>query len=101
MFFEKYKILIYVGVGLMLLNLVFNTISNIKNINKEPTYTKEAVELMIKHSILKKEIEQYKITNQIIEQDNDRLKKSINADSVVIYTSSRAYRDSLRAELFK
>lgn len=66
----------------------------------EKTYSKEAVELMLKHNELKQEIKSLKIENEIIEKDNERISKDITTDSLTIYSSSRAYRDSLRTALF-
>ena len=72
----------------------------VKDFFTEPTYTKEAVELMLKHDRLKQENKKLELEIQVIEKDNERLKQNISADSAVIHNSSRAYRDSLRAVIF-
>jgi len=97
------KILIYVIVGLLSLGAISSIFKNVKDtlFPEERTYTKEAVELMLKHERLKQEIKVLEIENKIIEKDNERLTKNITTDSTIVYNSSRAYRDSLRAELFK
>jgi len=63
-------------------------------------FTPKEVALMMKVKDLNKEIEDLKIENEIIEKDNERITQNIGADSAAIYDGSRAYRDSLRAELF-
>ena len=96
------KILIYVIVGLLSLVAVSNTFKNLNDtfFPEEKTYSLEAVELMIKHDRLKKEIQNIRLENEVIEKDNERLKKSIGADSSYIFDSSRQYRDSLRSAIF-
>lgn len=94
------KWILYAIIGLFSLSIIANIVGNIKEMRKEPTYTKEAVELMIKHSLLEKKTEELLITNKILEMDIARLSKSIEQDSMVIHNSSRAYRDSLRNYLF-
>jgi hypothetical protein len=94
------KILIYVLGFILSLSIISTIVNNVKDYFKEPTYTKEAVELLLKHQSLKKEIENKLIEIEIIEKDNERLKQNITADSTIIYDSSREYRDSLRAVLF-
>ncbi len=93
------KILIYVIGGLVSLSIISTIVSNVKDYFKEPTYTKEAVELLLKHQALKSEIKEKLIEIQIIEKDNERLKQSITSDSVTIWSSSVQYRDSLREYL--
>jgi len=99
MFVSK-TLLIYIGGGLLSLSILSSLVNNIKDYFKEPTYTKEAVELMLKHQKLKLEIENLKKEIEIIEADNERIKHDISKDSIVIYNSSREYRDSLRAIIF-
>jgi len=91
------KILIYVIGGIVSLSIISTIVSNVKDYFKEPTYTKEAVELLLKHQALKSEIKEKLIEIQIIEKDNERLKQSITADSSVIWNSSIHFRDSLRS----
>ena len=95
------KLLIYAVGTILSLSIISTIVSNVKDYFKEPTYTKEAVELMLKHQELKIEIKEKLIEIQIIEKDNERLKQSIGIDSAIIYDSSREYRDSLRNYLFK
>lgn len=97
------RIVIWVIVGILSLGALSSIFSNVKDsfFPAEKTYSKEAVELMLKHSKLKEEIKNLQIENEIIEKDNERITHNITADSSAIYNSSRAYRDSLRAELFK
>lgn len=95
------KILIYIAITVFSLSTVSSIVSNVKDYFKEPTYTKEAVELILKHAKLKQEIEDLKIENQIIEKDNERIKQDISADSNIVWNSSKHYRDSLRSELFR
>lgn len=99
MFLSK-TILIYIVGGLLSLSIISSLINNIKDYFKEPTYTKEAVELMLKHQQLKLEIENLQKEIEIIEADNERIKSDISKDSTIIYNSSREYRDSLRAVIF-
>lgn len=94
------KWILYAIIGVFSLSIIANIVGNIKEMRKEPTYTKEAVELMIKHSLLEKKTEELLITNKILEMDIARLSKSIEQDSLVIHNSSRAYRDSLRNYIF-
>jgi len=94
------KAIVYILIAVFSLSTLSTIVSNVKDYFKEPTYSKEAVELMLKHAKLKQEIEDLKIENKIIEKDNERLKQNITTDSTVIYNSSREYRDSLRAVLF-
>ncbi|PIZ50428.1 hypothetical protein COY27_07135 [Candidatus Woesearchaeota archaeon CG_4_10_14_0_2_um_filter_33_13] len=94
------KWVLYAIIGLFSLSIISNFIGNIKEMRKEPTYTKEAVELMIKHSLLEKKNEELLITNKILEMDIARLSQSIDKDSTIIHNSSRAYRDSLRNYIF-
>jgi hypothetical protein len=94
------KAIIYILAAVFSLSIVSSIVNNVKDYFKEPTYTKDAIELMIKHDRLKQEIKKLEIDNQIIEKDNERLKHNITSDSITIYDSSRAYRDSLRAVLF-
>jgi hypothetical protein len=96
------KILIYILAGVVGLSSISSIVGVVKDklYPVEKTYTKEAVELILKHRELENEIEQLKIENQVIEKDNERLTKSITADSTIIYDSSRSYRDSLRTVLF-
>jgi|TARA_R110000787_G_scaffold23873_1_gene68056 hypothetical protein len=93
----------WVFAGLFSLGSVSSIFSNIKEsfFPLEKTYSLEAVELILKHNKLKEQIKALQIENQIIEKDNERISKSISADSNIVYNSSRAYRDSLRTELFK
>lgn len=91
---------LYAIIGVFSLSIIANIVGNIKEMRKEPTYTKEAVELMIKHSLLEKKTEELLITNKILEMDIARLSKSIEQDSLIIHNSSRAYRDSLRNYIF-
>lgn len=95
------KIIVYIVVSLLGLSIVKGFIDTIKDFFAEPTYTKKAVELMLKHDRLKQKNKKLELEIQVIEKDNERLKHDITADSLTIYNSSRAYRDSLRAELFK
>ena len=94
------KAIVYILIAVFSLSTLSTIVSNVKDYFKESTYSKEAVELMLKHAKLKQEIEDLKIENKIIEKDNERLKQNITTDSTVIYNSSREYRDSLRAVLF-
>lgn len=94
------KILTYVIGVVLSLSIISTIVSNVKDYFKEPTYTKEAVELLLKHQALKKEIQDKLIEIEIIEKDNERLKQNIASDSATIYDSSREYRDSLRAVFF-
>ena len=94
------KILIYIVAGTIALSLISNIITTIKDWTKPPTYTKEAIELMVKHAQLKKEIEQYKIENDSLKKDYEKIVLSITQDSTIIHNSSRAYRDSLRNYIF-
>lgn len=94
------KIVIYVLAGVFSLSLISGIINNVKDYLKEPSFTKEAVELIIKHEALKKtnqdlllEIENYKKAYERIEQD-------ISLDSNIIFNSDREYRDSLRRVIF-
>ena len=97
------RLVIWVFVGLLSLGALSSVFSNIKDtfFPAEKTYSKEAVELMLKHDRLKQEIRDLQMENEIIEKDNERITKDISADSSAVYNSSRAYRDSLRAELFR
>jgi hypothetical protein len=97
------KILIYIIGGLLSLGAVSSIFNNAKDqfFPEEKTYSLEAVELILKHNKLKEQIKALEIENQIIEKDNERITKSISADSTVVYNSSRSYRDSLRTELFR
>jgi hypothetical protein len=94
------KAIVYILIAVFSLSTLSTIVSNVKDYFKEPTYSKEAVELMLKHAKLKQDIEDLKIENKIIEKDNERLKQNITTDSTIIYNSSREYRDSLRAVLF-
>jgi len=94
------KIIVYILAAVFSLSLINGIVGNVKDYFKEPTYTKEAVELIIKHRALKKENENLKLEIDVIERDNERIKQSISADSSVIFDSSRQYRDSLRSALF-
>lgn len=95
------KVIVYILISLFGLSVLKGAFDSVKDFFKEPTYTKEAVELMLKHQKLKDENKRLLLENEIIEKDNERITKDITADSTVVYNSSRAYRDSLRAELFK
>jgi hypothetical protein len=97
------KILIYVIVGLLSFGALSSIFSNVKDtfFPAEKTYSIEAVELMLKHDRLKQENKKLLIENEVIEKDNERLKHDIDTDSVTVANSSRQYRDSLRAELFR
>lgn len=99
MFVSK-TLLIYIGAGLLSMSIMSSLVNNVKDYFNEPTYTKDAVELMLQHQKLKLEIESLEKEIQIIEADNERIKHDISKDSTVIYNSSREYRDSLRAVLF-
>ena len=94
------KILIYVVAGVVALSLISNIITTIKDWTKEPVYTKEAIEIMVKHAQLKKENEAYKIEIDSLKKDYEKIVISITQDSTIIHNSSRAYRDSLRNYIF-
>lgn len=94
------KILIYIVAGTIALSLISNIIATIKDWTKPPTYTKEAIELMVKHAQLKQEIERYKLENDSLKKDYEKIVLSITQDSTIIHNSSRAYRDSLRNYIF-
>jgi hypothetical protein len=93
------KILIYVVVGFLALGSVSSIFNGLKDsfFPSEKTYTKEAVELILKHKELLTENEKLRIENQVIEKDNERLQKEIPIDSAIVWDSHREYRDSLRA----
>jgi hypothetical protein len=97
------KILIYIVIGLLSLVSLSSVFKNVKDtfFPTEKTYSLEAVKLMIKHDRLIQKDKELEIEYEIMEKDNERLKNDKTADSTVIFNSSRAYRDSLRAELFK
>ncbi len=95
----KSNLFIYFIGFLLTISIISSLVTNVKEYFKEPTYTKEAVELMLKHQQLKNEIKELEIENQIIEKDNERLKQNITSDSITIWSSSIQYRDSLRAIL--
>lgn len=97
------KILIYVIVGVLTIGALSGMFKNGKDIffPPEKTYSLKAVKLILKHDRLRQEIKDLEIENEIIEKDNERITKDITADSSTIYDSSREFRDSLRAELFK
>jgi len=67
---------------------------------KEVNYSEKEVSLILKVERLNNQIKELKIESQIIEKDNERINKNITIDSVVIYDSSRKYRDSLRSVYF-
>lgn len=94
------KWILYAIIGVFSLSIIANIVGNIKEMRKEPTYTKEAVELMIKHAKLKEQIEQYKQENELLKKDYTKIVNSITEDSLLIHNSDRAYRDSLRNYLF-
>jgi len=63
-------------------------------------YSEKEVALIMKVKDLDSKIEKLEIEYEIIEKDNERIKKNIGADSSAIFNSSRNYRDSLRAIVF-
>lgn len=93
------KFFLYFIGAILAIGTIFTIVNNVKDYFKEPTYTKEAVELMLKHQKLKREIESLLIENQIIEKDNERLKQNITSDSITIWSSSIQFRDSIREYL--
>jgi hypothetical protein len=97
------RIVIWALVGILSLGSISSIFSNIRDtfFPQEKTYSLEAVQLMLKHDRLKQEIKDLQIENEIIEKDNERITHNISSDSATVYNSSRAYRDSLRAELFR
>lgn len=97
------KILIYIIVGLILLGSVSGMVKNAKDtfFPAEKTYTLEEAKLMLKHDSIINHDAQLQIEYQVIEKDNERLTHEIPGDSVAIVNGSNAYKDSLRAELFK
>ena len=99
----KNRILLYVIVGIVLLGSLSSMFTNIKStfFPEEKTYSIEAVKLMIKHDRIREENKELKIENQVIEKDNEKLIQDTGADSTIIHNSSRAYRDSIRASIFK
>lgn len=98
--FGTNKILIYIVASIIGISLLSNIITTIKDWTKPPTYTKEAIEVMIKHAKLKEQIEQYKQENELLKKDYTKIVNSITEDSLLIHNSDRAYRDSLRNYLF-
>jgi len=97
------KVLIYIVIGLLSLVSLSSVFKNVKDtfFPAEKTYSLEAVQMMIKHDRLKQENKDLLIDNEVIEKDNERLKKGIPADSVFIANTSRNYRDSIRAATFR
>ncbi len=97
------KILIYISGGLLSLVALSSVVSNVKDtfFPEEKTFSLEAVQMMLKHDRLMQENKTLLIENEIIEKDNERLKHDIDSDSTIVANSSRQYRDSLRAELFR
>jgi len=94
------KWVLYALAGVFALSIISNIVDNIKEMRKEPTFTKEAVEVMLKHQKLKIEIEEHKLQIEILQKDYERITQQIDKDSTIIFNSSRQYRDSLRAALF-
>jgi len=96
------KILIYIIVGLILLGSVSGMVKNAKDafFPAEKTYTLEEAKLMLKHDSIMNHDAQLELEFNVIEKDNERLKKDIPGDSLAIVNSSNAYKDSLRSALF-
>ncbi len=97
------RVVIWILIGVLSLGALSSLFATVKDsfFPQEKTYSLEAVELMLKHDRLKQEIKDLQLENEIIEKDNERITQNIGTDSAAIYDGSRAYRDSLRAELFR
>jgi hypothetical protein len=96
----KKESILYLVVGLIVVFLALD-IFGVFDTKVPVGYSPKEVALMMKVKDLNEEIEDLKIENEIIEKDNERITQNIGTDSAAIYDGSRAYRDSLRAELFR
>ena len=96
----KAEKLLYIIVAILAVFLTME-ISGLLDSKQPNGYSEKEVALMMKVKDLSEEIEGLKNENLIIEKDNERIKGSIGSDSVIVWNSSREYRDSLRAELFR
>jgi len=96
----KDKTLLYLIVGGLILNLLTSILLPIINLKDQDVYSKDEVELMLKHQAIEIEASYLKKENEIIEKDNERIKENIGSDSTIIFDSSRAFRDSIRRYIF-
>lgn len=101
-FIMENKILIYVIIGILLLGSLSGIFKNISDqfFPGERVYTLEEAKLMLKHDSIMNYDSVLEMEYNVMEKDNERLKKDVIGDSTIIYNSSRSYRDSIRASVF-